>query len=173
MKMLLFFFTISLVSLNIAASQPIVKVWGSNDSLTHVNQIKQWLEYLDVHENICLLVSFVSTVPKKLEGTTFNQKTTVSNGSQLIQIIKVWIDRSLTKERQKLVMAHEMVHVKQYAKKELIITDKRTWWQGRKFYDNYHQHLPPPWELKAYSLDDKLVQITKPPVQTTASLSSY
>jgi hypothetical protein len=73
------------------------------------------------------------------------------------QVIRVWIDPRLNKTQQRLVLAHEMVHVKQYAKGELIVnTDQQVIWKGRKYFYQpaARQHLP--WENEAFQQDNRL-----------------
>jgi hypothetical protein len=57
-------------------------------------------------------------------------------------------------------LAHEMVHVKQYAKGELqdYITPKKTdlvKWKGKKFTssDDWENYWMSPWEIEAYGLE--------------------
>jgi hypothetical protein len=53
------------------------------------------------------------------------------------------------------VLAHEMVHVKQYFNKELMEIENNTYWCGKKYEKmSYWDH---PWEIEAYGLENSLV----------------
>ena len=62
---------------------------------------------------------------------------------------------------------HEMVHVKQYAKKELLETKDGTFWKGRNYTRqvntsskarNYDVYNKLPWEVEAYEMQDTLTE---------------
>lgn len=50
-------------------------------------------------------------------------------------------------------LAHEMAHVKQYAKKELYETSDKTYWHGKIIDAKYWDQ---PWEIEAYGLEMSL-----------------
>jgi hypothetical protein len=137
-----------------ASSQPILQVWGTADSLAMRNQVAQYMDYLDVNENVYVSVSvgFTAKMPEKLEGMTFCLDSTACN---TYLIIRVWIDARLSKTRQKLVLAHEMIHVKQYAKGELIVNNnQQVLWKRQKFwYQEANEWQRALWELEAYKKD--------------------
>ncbi len=148
-----------------AFSQPIIKVCGSEDSLAVKEQVAQYLEHLDVRENIRLSIRFNAALIEKQEGMTFCLTSPEPN---TYQIIKVWIDARLSKARQSIVLAHEMIHVKQYAKQELQVNSKReVIWKGRKYDNRYTDSRRTPWENEAYRTDNRLTmrykeQLKKP-----------
>ncbi len=55
-------------------------------------------------------------------------------------------------------LAHEMIHVKQFVKDELDLTDNR--FKGKKFVAKKNQsaYWDAPWEKEAYAKQDKLAQ---------------
>ena len=137
-----------------AHSQPVVTVWGSEDSLTIKKQVALYLEQLDVREQVYLTVVFTSQMPEKLEGITLCVNPSASNA---YQFIKVKINARLGEKQRELVLAHEMVHVKQYTKGELTVnSDQQVIWKGRKYFYQpaARQHLP--WENEAYQQDNQL-----------------
>jgi hypothetical protein len=153
----------SMLWMNLAFCQPIIKVIASADSLTVIKQVAQCLEFLDIRENVRLSIIFPATMPKNYAGFT-----TCVNGADLKKdigylIIKVYLDARQPKSLQRIVLAHEMIHVKQYAKRELIIKSKQeAIWKGQKYFaheaDDSHT---PPWEREAYRNDDRLVKHCK------------
>lgn len=96
-------------------------------------------------------------MPGKMEGMTFCLDSTVNN----YQIIRVWIDARLSEKQQRLVLAHETIHVKQYVKEELKVIDhKSAIWKGRSLRHHFtgsKQRLSP-WETEAYRTDNLLAR---------------
>jgi len=149
--------------INFAFSQPIINVIGSADSLTVIKQVAQCLEFLDIRENIHLAIIFPPTMPENYAGFTL-----CVNGADLKKdvgylTVKVYLDSRQSKFLQKIVLAHEMIHVKQYAKRELIVNSKQeVMWKGKKyFFHNADDGDPPPWEHEAYRNDARLVKHCK------------
>ncbi len=137
-------------------SQPIIKVYGSADPLAVKQQIAQYLAFLDVREKVYLCVVFSNHMPEKLEGMTLYLGSPEPNA---YQSIKVRIDVRLNKAKQKLVLAHEMIHVKQYAKGELIVlSPQQVMWKGKKFRYKQAERLYTPWESEAYRTDNLLAR---------------
>ena len=54
-------------------------------------------------------------------------------------------------------LAHEMVHVKQHAKKELKDSNGAIIWK-KKLYRDYN-YFEAPWEVEAYSMEDDLLEL--------------
>ena len=48
------------------------------------------------------------------------------------------------------VLAHEMVHVKQIAKGQLLHDGKKIFWKGKKFYPKRMSYYNHPWEIDAW-----------------------
>ncbi len=149
--------------MNVAFSQPIVKVIGSADSVTISKQVAQYIEYLDIRENVRLAVIFSRTMSDNYAGITI-----CVNGADLKNDIgylniKVYLDARQPKVLQRIVLAHEMIHVKQYAKGELVVTNQReVMWKGQKYSSHNAEHNDPrPWELEAYRNDIRLVKYWK------------
>jgi hypothetical protein len=62
--------------------------------------------------------------------------------------ISVAVDSRLDVETMATVLAHEMVHVKQYAKGQLKVAGSRFQWLGKPFTGSYYDS---PWEIEAFS----------------------
>lgn len=59
-----------------------------------------------------------------------------------------------------LVLAHEMVHVKQYAKNELVILDgRRVKWKEKEYIVSEGLNLYTPWEDEAHRGDFNLMRL--------------
>jgi hypothetical protein len=92
----------------------------------------------------------------KADGT--RGSVTVVGPKNLIMIL----DSALDMERLVLTIAHEMVHVKQYAKGQLKSKHgrKTQYWMGKRVRKQYYDQ---PWELEAFSkeriLSNKVWQI--------------
>jgi hypothetical protein len=72
------------------------------------------------------------------------------------------IDPRLSKSKQMRCLAHEMVHVKQMARKELKEFGEKglAYWNGKKVKvknANYIQYLFWPWEVEAFGLEKGLL----------------
>lgn len=142
-----------------AFSQPVIKVTGSKDVQMIEQQVKWFLNHLDVQENLHLTVIISTKMPEKLKGITISLP---SPKPDKYQIIKVRIDAKLSKTKRLLVLAHEMIHVKQYAKNELItLNEKRVIWKGKKHYYARAYNLKTPWEKEAYQADLTLARLVK------------
>ncbi len=152
MKQPLLLISMSLLWIHPACSQPIIKVCGSEDSLAVKEQVAQYLAHLEVREKVYLSVIFSKHMPEKLEGMTFCLASPETNS---YQFIKVRIDARLSIKQQRLVLAHEMIHVKQYAKGELLVlSHQQVMWKGQKFRYKQTQRLYTPWESEAYRTDN-------------------
>ena len=144
---------------NPAFSQPIIHVWGTADSLTLKDQVALYLDYLDVEEKVFVSVGFTADMPEALEGITFCMAPSAINP---YLIIKVRIDTHLNKTRQKFVLAHEMIHVKQYAKGEIsVLNNQQVVWKGRKYDYQGADGKRVPWEMEAYKTDNLLAKRCK------------
>jgi hypothetical protein len=149
--------------MNLAFSQPIVGVVGSADSVTVLKQVAQCLEYLDIRENVSLAVIFPRTMPKNYAGVTICLNSADLKNDIGYLIIKVYLDARQPKFIQRIVLAHEMIHVKQYAKRELVINSKHeVTWKGQKYFPHDADEGDTlPWELEAYRNDARLVKHCK------------
>lgn len=150
--------------MNLAFSQPVVRIWGSEDPQTVKKQVEQYLDQLDVRENVYISVGFSTEMPKKLEGMAISLNSPEPDD---YQIIKVLIDASLSKMKQRLVLAHEMIHVKQYVKEELVVLNKQqVMWKGQKYHFSCVCNRQIPWEKEAYRTDNLLVKLSQEQTKT-------
>lgn len=139
-----------------AFSQTVIQVKGSKDPQMIRQQVKWYLDNLDVQENFHLTVVFSAHMPGNLEGLTSSHP---SPEPEKYQIIRVLVDAKLNRTRQLLILAHEMIHVKQYLKRELIHSDdQRVIWKGKEYRLSHEYNRFLPWEKEAYRADLNLVR---------------
>ncbi len=150
-----------------AFSQSVIQVIGSTSPRATERQVQAHLNQLDVQENIHLTIRFSARMPERLEGITISLP---SPEPDVYQLLKVLIDARLSASKQRLVLAHEMIHVKQYAKQELIILNDNVIWKGQNYPYAYEYNRRMPWEREAYRGDRtlaKLVNTSPNPMQET------
>jgi hypothetical protein len=70
----------------------------------------------------------------------------------------ITVDPNLGKRNMLLVLAHEMVHVKQYAKGEMkdYVRLNRVKWKGEIFDDDEVDYWDTPWEIEAHGREKGL-----------------
>lgn len=146
---------------NQAFAQPVVRIYLAEDSLAVYQQVSQYLHYFDITEDVFIAISFSKQMPNNAEGMTYCAQPVEPFP---YQIIRVRIDSDLPKRKERRVLAHEMIHVKQYVKSELeLINHQRVRWKG-KTYRNYllskNQRFSP-WEREAYRIDRFLIKTFK------------
>jgi hypothetical protein len=76
---------------------------------------------------------------------------------------KIYIDPTISKERQLRALAHELVHCKQFYRKELGVTvetfaAKYTQWKGKAVNENDIDYDMRPWEVEAVGLENALLR---------------
>ncbi len=156
-----------LLGTTVAFSQPVIQVRGGKNPWVIERHVQAHLDQLDVQESIHLTIRFSSRMPEKLEGITFSLP---SSEPDVYQLLKVLIDARLSALKQRLVLAHEMIHVRQYAKQELIILNDNVIWKGQNYPYAYEYNQRMPWEREAYRGDRtlaKLVNTSPNPMQET------
>lgn len=144
---------------NPAFSQPVINVGGSKNPLMIKQQVRLFLNHLDIRENLYLTILFSTKMPKRLKGYTVSDPSPEPDKYQLIRIM---IDARMDRRKQLLVLAHEMIHVKQYAKKELKVLDgQRVMWKEKEYFASRGSNHHMPWEEEAYHADLILVREVK------------
>ena len=136
-------------------SQPIVKVHGNTDKTATKRLILECLNQLEVYEDFHLIVRYSENMSRTQPGQTFFQDANPR------PIIWVWIKANLNRKLQRNVLVHEMIHVKQFAKGELIINnDQHVYWNGQKqqYTGNIHS-ADSQWEFEAHRDDGKLAKL--------------
>lgn len=142
-----------------AFSQSVIKVTGSKDDQMIKEQVELFLNHLDVQETLHLTIIFSTKMPERLKGITISDPSPEPDKYQLFRVL---IDARLNRAKQLRVLAHEMIHVKQYAKKELkILDDRRVNWKKKEYFTARGPNRDMPWEDEAYHGDLILVRQVK------------
>lgn len=72
---------------------------------------------------------------------------------------QITIDKTLTEEETLLALAHEMVHLKQYAKgelKDIFRPARMIKWRGERYLTDGVDYWEQPWEIEAYGREKGL-----------------
>lgn len=132
-------------------AQTIIKIVGDVDKSAVKRQVAYSLDYLDIHKTVHLYIVFSDRMPKYLKGLTFS----VPSASD-VHFIQVRINTRLDEKQRTYVLAHEMMHVRQYLSGDLKIVDGKKIWKD-KTYPFAHRDLRKfPWEAEAYRYDQYL-----------------
>lgn len=78
------------------------------------------------------------------------------NESGLPRRFTIEMDGKQDNEEKLRTLAHEMVHIKQYCKKEL--NEEMTKWKGQSVDSDSMDYDDQPWEIEAHTLGDKLYE---------------
>lgn len=72
----------------------------------------------------------------------------------------ITVNKKLNKKTTLIALAHEMVHVKQFAKKELkdYLRSEKVRWKGKIFHLEKIKYWSCPWEKEAYKKDKILYE---------------
>jgi hypothetical protein len=73
----------------------------------------------------------------------------------------IWIDK-MTKDKIILILSHELIHIKQYHTKQLMIKNSNVFWNNQIVYINdYDDYYQRPWENEAHYNEKKLYYFIK------------
>lgn len=147
-----------ILTINAVYSQPVVRVFGSKNPTEIKKQAERYLQQLDVYENIDLTIRMTNDLPDSFDGITVSTPSQTPNG---YEFFNVRLKKNLDKKKEMLVLAHEMIHVRQYVKKEIIVDKNKVVWKGKTFYYTTAINLQTPWEKEAHKEDDILAQQAK------------
>jgi len=156
-ELILLSLTLLFVTTSISQSQPIIKVFGDIDEITTEHLIRNCLQHLEVDENFYLVVKFSENMPRTQPGFTSYQENAGKSSQPTLWVnIKVNLDQNIRKR----VLIHELIHVKQFIKKELIATDsKDIIWHGDRYYDHQTKPKTAPWEFEAHHDGKRLAKL--------------
>jgi hypothetical protein len=141
-----------------AFSGPVVNVSSSKNAHAIQKYAEVYLEHLDVQENIDLHITLSYRMSETLPGITIPLPSQLPDIDQKFMVL---INANLDKATRKLVLAHEMIHVKQYVKKELIVNEEGVIWMGQRIHYASGRNLQMPWEVEAYHIDYPLVRLVR------------
>ena len=122
------------------------------EQLKHYAQ--QCLSFLEVDRNILITIIRSTTLARPYEGQTIKAEVDTSGRDQFI----IYLLAGLNSAKESLVLAHELIHVKQYVSRRLEIKGDKIFWLGRKFHLKEESAFYPPWENEAHAADHKLAR---------------
>lgn len=93
---------------------------------------------------------------KKLEDSLGTVIVEEYNNQNKARHFTIEIDKDLTDDEQIRTIAHEMVHLKQYAYGEL--NEEMTVWCGKKVDSDAIPYNSQPWEIEAFGIGDILYE---------------
>jgi uncharacterized protein YjaZ len=105
-----------------------------------------------LQKHITIKLSFINSADTygEVEVTDYNSKGQPRD-------FTLFIDKNISEEEKIHTIAHELVHVKQYAYNEL--NEQMTLWRGKKVSEEqFEKYCDRPWEKEAYELGDKLYE---------------
>lgn len=112
-------------------------------------------DYVEKMVNYCITMLMprmksldITVVLKDLKGSAFGYCL-----SETTRDFEIEVDSKLTLRKMLTTVAHEMVHVKQYARREL--TGDYTW-QGRTYNPKNCNYWDQPWEIEAHGRETGL-----------------
>lgn len=107
-------------------------------------------DYLGIDDNLELEISFIGNFEKHLAGD--------SDINEEDNIAEININNKLSRKEIIATIFHELVHIKQILRKELIIGEglEPSKWYGKKYVGNYTLL---PWEEEAYRLENEMMRI--------------
>lgn len=106
---------------------------------------KQLQRYILVH---VVLTKHIENFGE-IEVTDYNSK-------DVPRCFKLYVKKDIGDDEILKTLAHEMVHVKQYCKREL--NEEMTKWQGKPYDIRNVDYFDRPWEIEAHTLGDNLVE---------------
>ncbi|WPP50410.1 hypothetical protein [Catalinimonas niigatensis] len=135
-------------SVSIAYPRPQVHVIGGKQKAEVVEMVNFYADLLGLDSHISIVVSYQSDLPKGIAGYTMFK---AYSGENPIMQVYIKIDIEQSSNARLLTLAHEMVHVKQFVKGELIRCENDVYrWNGKQYA---HIHLIPylqrQWEQEA------------------------
>lgn len=141
----------------LSSAQTIIKVAGDVDAEMVTAQVNRSLDYLDIDEPMHLYIVFSERMPTHLKGITYSVETADS-----VKLIRVRINVRLDARQRINILAHEMIHVKQFMEGDLQIShNQKAYWKGKIYHCQNPTSRKNPWELEAYRHDQYLAKELK------------
>ncbi|RZS96778.1 hypothetical protein [Cecembia calidifontis] len=108
-----------------------------------------FLDKIGIEEDLHLAIKFTSDLPEYLLGFVIQSDTGYTSN---LQKFKIFIQSNLSEFKLSEVLAHELVHVRQYVERKLEIDQSSNIsWMGRRYFYNSNFHRFSPWEKEAHS----------------------
>jgi len=116
--------------------------------------VQYYAQYWEL-EGLYILVQFTARLPKQYQGYT----QYLDHKDLQTRQVTIRISNQISEKQQWLTLAHEMIHVKQFSRGELIYHGKSAYtWKNQYCKDvrkiSYRQRG---WEKEAYALESKML----------------
>ena len=141
--------------------QRLIKVLGCSESKKQVDiraRVNFYLDYLEIKQDIVVLVTFVDFTPQDDMHKYDLLGTTIPTTFQNKPMVHILIEKAVSYNKQMLILAHEMVHLKQFVTGELVEHNEQHFtWKGEDFYRVCDiEYKRRGWEREALALQHKL-----------------
>jgi len=151
MRKLVILLLMGMIMPHLSTSQPKIKIAGDADAEMVTAQVNRSLDYLDIDEQMLLFIHFSDRIPASLKGLTLCMPAHDST-----QLFRISIDARLNEAQRLNVLAHEMIHVRQYLSGDLKVVNGLMIWKGSKYPFTHRDPRKLPWEGEAYRYDQYL-----------------
>ncbi|OJJ21538.1 hypothetical protein BKI52_13420 [marine bacterium AO1-C] len=117
--------------------------------------VRYYVQYWEL-EDLHILVQFTASLPKQYQGYT----QYLEHKNLQIRQVTIRISNKISEKQQWLTLAHEMIHVKQFRRGELVYHGRSAYtWKDQYCADvrkiAYKQRG---WEKEAYALEGKMLE---------------
>lgn len=134
------------ISIGIACPQ--IQVIGKHQEKDAEQMVKYYADLLELGSHISIVVSYHTDLPKGVAGYTLFKSI---EGNHPIMQVYIKIDIEQSANAKMITLAHEMIHVKQFVKGELVHCGHNAYrWNG-KIYRHIHEipYKQRQWEREA------------------------
>lgn len=159
-KIILVGLLILILSIRSMGSRPNIRVLEEH-KFQQIAEAARFLgNYFEFSSDVYIIIVISPKLPNQIDGYTLYEDHLNQEG---IKQFFIKISSKLSLKSQLAVIAHEMVHVKQFLSGELIKQQDQCYqWKGHKCLNTNHlDYLDRPWEQEALSIQDELVQLYK------------
>ena len=112
-----------------------------------VNKVTKWFieKYLPRYRTLCIYTKLTSIRKHGAEGYCMAEDD--------YRTFEIEIEKDMSLYDMCCTVIHELIHVKQYARKEMTYKNGKTYWKGRDCTDK--DYWDQPWEKEAFKLQDQ------------------
>lgn len=159
-KKILLVLCILMLSTKGMSSQPNIRVLKESKFQEIAEAAHFLANYFELSPYVYIVIDLKPKLSGRVYGYTLHEDHPNHHG---IKQFFITINSKLSLKSQLAVIAHEMVHVKQFVHGELIKEQHHAYqWKGRLCQNIHHlDYLDRPWEQEALSMQHKLIDLFK------------
>lgn len=159
-KIILVGLLILIISTRSIGSRPNITVFEEHNFQQIAEAARFLGNYFEFSSDVYIIIVISPKLPNRVDGYTLYEDHLNQEG---IKQFFIKISSKLSLKRQLAVIAHEMVHVKQFLSGELIKQQDQCYqWKGHKCLNTNHlDYLDRPWEQEAIRMQYDLVKLYK------------